>query len=737
MHDSRVPEFAAELCIPTTTVIITLFALGGVLTLIALLLSLPTATLFFALLLYGLAALLWGISQFRPRFGSWLMVTALTTLIILADRWLAVPGVLALSAIPIAVTAASISSRGATIAAVGESVLLIVLSRSAGGGVDFGLVGAPLVSIWATLGIFCAVHEREVFLSNWSWQQFQRAQKLLDEARDQRADLQQTLQELAAANLQLTRLNHLAQGLRQMAEEARRTKEEFVARVSHELRTPLNMIIGFSEMIMENPGSYGHVPPALLADLAIILRNSQHLSSLINDVLELSQVEAGQVALSRERVSLGEIIEAASVAVRPLYESKGLYLKADEASDVWLCCDRTRIREVLLNLLINAGRYTEHGGVCIQVREGADDVVVSVADTGPGIAPEDQRQLFQPFHQVDGSIRRRYGGTGLGLNISKSFVELHGGTIWVKSEKEQGAVFSFRLPKEAPLPIKSDAIRWLTPGWEHVQRTEHLPLPVPHLKRRLVILERGHSLQTLLNRHMDDIEVVPVTSLEEAGSELARAPAQALLMNEPSVISALERLSDTSILPEGTPAIICSLPGAYEMADTIGAHDYLVKPISRDALLEAIDRVCPTGRTVLIVDDEPDAQRLFRRMLISSGRGYRVLRSSDGQHALNILREQHPDVALIDLVMPGMDGLTLLAAKNADPALRRIPAIVTTARDPHGQPIVTSAIAVTRRGGLSIQQLLRSIDALSDIASTAGQVADRGRLATPAGLPAC
>jgi len=170
-------------------------------------------------------------------------------------------------------------------------------------------------------------------------------------------------------------INRLADGLRQEAEEARRAKEQFVANVSHELRTPLNMIIGFSEMILNAPQTYGaspsggRLPPALLADLAVSLRNAQHLASLIDDVLDLSQIEAGQMALVRARVALPEVIEEALVAVRPLFESKGLSLRADLENGLpEVSGDRTRIREVLLNLLSNAGRFTEQGRVTVAAR---------------------------------------------------------------------------------------------------------------------------------------------------------------------------------------------------------------------------------------------------------------------------------------------------------------------------------------------------------------------------------
>jgi CheY-like chemotaxis protein len=183
------------------------------------------------------------------------------------------------------------------------------------------------------------------------------------------------------------------------------------------------------------------------------------------------------------------------------------------------------------------------------------------------------------------------------------------------------------------------------------------------------------------------------------------------------VSGTLERLYELSSLPEGTPAIVCSVPGIQQAADRLGVSDYLVKPISRDALLAALERLELKGSTVLIVDDEPDAQTLFRRMLSSAPQPYRVLRAGNGREALDLLGTERPDVILVDLVMPGMDGFRLLEAKSQDPTLCDIPAIVISARDPAGQPIVSNALAITKQGGLSMHQLLACIEAVMRILS--------------------
>lgn len=597
------------------------------------------------------------------------------------------------------------------------------------------LRAAAMLAVWSTVAMIWLTLRPLLTAADWAWSGYERSLALLEEARDHQQRLHQSLEDLRAANVQLTRLNKLVDGLRHAAEEARRAKEEFVARVSHELRTPLNMIIGFSEMITEAPQSYGRrLPPALLADLAVIRRNSESLAGLIDDVLDLSQIEAGQLALTTEPSALADIIEAAAVAVRPLFEAKGLYLRIEIPEHLPpACCDRMRIREVVLNLLSNAGRFTERGGVVVRAQQREGDIVVSVADSGPGIAANDMDKLFRPFQQLDGSMRRRHGGSGLGLAISRNLVELHGGRMWCESSVGVGTTIHFTLPIDRPPATAASALRWLNPDWQYVQRTRPSQAPVAVVRPRLVVLESGSSLGRLLGRYLHSTELICVATLERAVEELKAAPAQALVVNAAQVSEALQRFISSAVLPYGTPVIVCSVPAPYDAASALGACDYLVKPVSREALLAALERLGLEGKTVLVVDDEPDALQLFWRTLASAGRGYRVLTAADGRQALQLLREHKPDAILLDLVMPDMDGFQLLAAKNEDPDLREIPAVVISARDPAGQPIVSNALAATREGGLSVRQLLAGIEALSQILAQTNLTRDLAPTASPSG----
>jgi signal transduction histidine kinase/CheY-like chemotaxis protein len=585
---------------------------------------------------------------------------------------------------------------------------------------DPALLVITLLMVWSTFAMLWLTLNPLLTAVRWAWSSHEQSHALLEEARNTQVRLHETLEDLLDANLQLTRLNRQAQGLRQVAEDERRAKQEFVANVSHELRTPLNMIVGFCEMMTKSPESYGDVPPALLSDLEVVLRNGQHLANLVEDVLDLSQIEAGRMALTKEPVELPELIQAAAVAVRPLFESKGLSLETDVLNSIpSIFCDRTRVREVLLNLLSNAGRFTEEGGVFVRAWCEDANVVVSVQDTGPGIAERDQKRLFRPFEQVDSSLRRRYGGTGLGLSISKSFVELHAGRLWLESHPGSGTTFFFSLPLESPESLESPPTRWITPGWEFLQRTHPVRRPPSILRRRVLVIEEGHILQRLLERYMTDSEVAAVHDLEHAYDLLAHTPAQAVVINTSHPAATLQRLNEGGSVLYDVPVLLCTIPGVEQAADGLGVEGYLVKPISQLTLLEALDGLRREIKTILVVDDEPEALRLFRRMLIAAKRDYRVVRADNGQQAWRILQQEPVDVILLDLMMPEMNGFELLALKNDCEDLAGIPVILTSARDPLGQPIVSNALVITRPHGLSGREILTCIETMIQLLSPA------------------
>ncbi len=584
------------------------------------------------------------------------------------------------------------------------------------GGMIAGLLG------WAAIQSLLTV-------TQWSLYSYRQARDKVEEARNQRLEFKQVEGDLLQANQELARMAERLRAMNDIAEEARQAKEEFVANVSHELRTPLNMIIGFSEMITQAPQIYGtHLPPPLLADITAIQRNSQHLSKLVNDVLDLSQIEAGRMAITKEWAQIGDVVEEAISAVRFFYESKALFLETEIPSDLpEILCDGTRVRQILLNLLSNAGRFTEEGGVIVRAEQTQQELVVSVSDTGPGISPEDQSRLFEPFQQLDSSIRRQHGGSGLGLSISQRFVELHGGRMWLESQVGDGTTFYFSLPMESRLPIRfaegNNAKRWFDPHQQYVQRTRRTKAPRPVLIPRFVVLEREKVVQKLLSRYLDNIEVIGVTTMDDALHELRRLPAQALVVNTPDIEAYTDSKIQLEALPYGTPMIICWVPGEETMTQQLGAARYLVKPIARDQLLEAIQQYGDNVRSILLVEDDSEAIQLFARMLASSETPYDVLLAKNGRRALDLLERRHPDLVLLDLIMPGMDGFEVLERKQRDPALREVPVIIISSQDPSGHPIVSKTLVVARHEGISARDLVASIQAVSQKLTPSGRAA--------------
>lgn len=663
---------------------------------------------------FALAVIVGVLHRTRPTASSWILIIGCAVMVLYLARIIKLEAALCSLSIPVGIAMLATNPVGG----LGTALVLTVLLFLAPMGIHAsapGLVVATTVSMWSTV-VLMWLAERPLLTSlRWSWSTSEQSSRLLEESRDQRVRFKQALRDLANANRELARLTAVSEGFRRMAEDANRAKQQFVANVSHELRTPLHMVVGFVEMIMQAPQSYGgSIPTSLLADLDVVLRNARHLTALIDDVLDLSQVDIGRMSLTKERVAIGEIIEEAVTAIYPLYRTKDLYLTTDIRDNPTLSCDRTRIRETLLNLLSNAGRFTERGGVFVECRCERGEAVVKVTDTGPGISAADRDRLFKPFEQLDSSTRRRHGGTGLGLALSKQFVELHGGRLWVESEKGQGSSFYFSLPLQPLAEPESAATRWLNEEWGYRAHIARQSIATSKVRRRALVVEEGNLLQRLLTRYAADIDVRSVYTLAEAKRALAHDPAQTLIINSASVGETLGCLGEAE-LPQGAGVIVLSLPTTASAAKELGADGYLIKPVSQRDLLRALDSLRLKSGTVLVVEDESDAQRLLRRMLVSAGRNYRVLRASDGEQALAVLRQQTPDVVLLDLVMENMDGFRFLEAKNTDAALRDIPVFVVSARDASGQPLVSSSLAMSRIGGLSLREVLTSIDALTRI----------------------
>ena len=717
LMEQTAPELTSELHIPPQLVNI-LFALLATL---ALLLCEgmtdpeQSQVRALSLLLLALCALGLALSRWRQVLGRW--VTVLSPLLVIAPAhlWMGDTGLLVLAAIPVGLAIALITPSAATGIALGETGLLILAYRF--GTVDAETLIVALGALWSMLGLCYAVYRPMHQYAHYAWTYYRQAQDLVEESRDRRAELRQALDDLTHANRQIALANDKTASMRIIAEEAQKTKASFVAKVSHEFRTPLNMIIGLTDLLVETPEVYGdQLPTPLLEDLKIVHRNCEHLSSMVNDVLDLSQAEAGRLTLHREMVDLAEVIDSALVVVQPLLHKKGLDLQVHSSSDLpEVHCDRTRIRQVILNLVSNAARFTEQGGITVRAQEQGNQVVVSVSDTGPGIAEQDAERIFEPFCQAGRYPWRETGGSGLGLSISKQFVELHHGQIWLESQVGIGTTFFFDLPISEPIEPVARPERWISEDWIWRQRSTRAELPDAHYRPRIVVCDPAASLRHTCQRYAEDAEFVEVPSPAYILPALEECPAHAIVLNGNSQEQMNTLVGETLGTVSDTPIIGCAVPPQLERALDAGAQGYLIKPVTRSDLEQAIAQLEMPVQRVLVVDDSPDVLQLFTRMLLTIDETIEVHTASDGEQAIVELESDPPDLLLLDIVMPHMDGWQVLAQKNQDPRFREIPVIFLSAQDPAEQPLENKALLATIGGGLSLSKTLRCAMALSSL----------------------
>ncbi|MBX3056995.1 MAG: response regulator [Anaerolineae bacterium] len=453
--------------------------------------------------------------------------------------------------------------------------------------------------------------------------------------------------------------------------EAQRLKEQFAANISHELRTPLAIILGFSEVMVLSPEVYGedwpggeNWPPKLMRDVYQIYRNSRHLLGMIDDILDLSRFEMVGFTLQKEPTALAPLLQETAAIVNNLFESSpDIVLRLEIPADLPMVeVDQTRVRQVVLNLLNNARRYTEAGTVTLRATTAVDEVIIQVEDTGPGIAPEQLAHIFTEFYQVDHSFSRQQGGVGLGLAICQRFVEAHDGRIWAESTSGIGSTFAFSLPlphhRPSPKPYQTRPIE-----------------PLPQVVRPYLLAADPDPLViSLLQRHLADFEIIPIANQEEMAEQIvAYHPLAAIYNLPPGKTAAPEWVDGLTI-----PVIECSLPSQAWMADMVGAVACLTKPINFEQLRAEMAQCGPVQR-VLVVDDNPGVCQLVERGLAAIQAEMAVQVAYDGRAALNAMQQERPDLVILDLIMPQMDGLAVLTAMQSDAALADVPVILLTA----------------------------------------------------------
>ena len=497
---------------------------------------------------------------------------------------------------------------------------------------------------------------------------------------------------------------------RQLAEEANRMKSRFLSTISHELRTPLNLIVGLSGILLqENEEGSSPLPESAQKDVERIHAYSQHLGGLIGDVLDLASSDAGQLRLNKEVLELGEVLNIISESGRQLASDKGLSWRADIAENgPWVSGDRIRLRQVALNLVNNAIKFTTNGEVSLKVEAGDGIVTVSVHDTGLGIPPEEQKSIFNEFDRSQRSVLLGYSGLGLGLAICKRLIEMHEGTVGVQSTGEEGAgsTFYFTLPVVQP-PAERSTQKSAAPKDQRII---------------IVVTDQADSSDDLCKQLQEHGFKIHVTRMGSSPSWLS---------------SLFEMLPDAVLLDAGLVSdhgwdavraikenqSVGNIPVLFYRSDLDGRAflelEYLTKPIELDALTRILDQQWLSSsaerlvNTILVVDDEPIILDMHARIVQSHSSSNRVLKARNGREALEILGHETVDLVLLDLQMPEMDGFEVLENMRENESMRKIPVIIVTGRmltDVEMARLNQGVAAVLQKGLFSLDETVEHIN---------------------------
>lgn len=505
-----------------------------------------------------------------------------------------------------------------------------------------------------------------------------------------------------AAAIALENANLYEQQIRtsEQLREVDKLKSQFLANMSHELRTPLNSIIGFSRVILK--GIDGPISDVQQQDLTAIHNAGTHLLQLINDVLDISKIEAGKMELAfDDSVNIADLVNSAMSTAIGLTKDKPIRLERNIEPNLPLVhADATRIRQVLINFLSNAAKFTDEGSIAVSVKrsvssEGKPEILVSVTDTGPGISPLDQARLFQPFTQVDSSPTRRVGGTGLGLSISRLLIELHNGRIGVNSEPGKGSTFYFTIPLSAEFRLKLPGEGRTGPLLSsRVTPDEVAQIMEPGAEAladsgltKILVIDDDRQVINLYERYLKDLgyqvfnQSDPLQALETARMVKPFAITLDIMMPLKDGWQVLEELKADPITRD-IPVIICSIVAEQDKAFSLGAVDYLSKPILGEDLARSMDRLNADGliHDVLIIDDDPNALELVRKSLVEN-KNYQVRAALGGVEGLVAIQSKTPQAVILDLFMPDLDGFAVLESLRQEPETRDIPVIVFSAND--------------------------------------------------------
>ncbi len=536
--------------------------------------------------------------------------------------------------------------------------------------------------------------------------------KLNSELAKANAELESQSRELQSQATELRAQKSELEVKRAQIEEADRLKSEFLSNMSHELRTPLNSILALSQLMI-NRGT-GQNRDKEKQYLEIIERNGQHLLSLINDILDLTKIESGRMEVYPEDFHVAGMVKDCLQTIRPVAKQKGLQIESVLQRDFQICSDRGKVSQILLNLLSNAVKFTDQGQVSMTVRQNRNQVDFIVQDSGVGIDPGEIDLIFDEFRQVDGSTTRRHDGTGLGLAICRKLAKLLEGDISVESVKGRGSTFTLQLPLLFSGKM-TGGLNGNTNGTGHACAQ---PRSIA-LDKTILVIDDDTEVCAFIQKNLEKsgFHVVTTTSSEE-GLALAKelkpyAVTLDLLMPGRDGWEMLNELkSDPSTAR--IPVIIISVSDERDTGIALGASGYLLKPVNPEHLLSLLRTAVPgkSKKNVLVVDDDPGVVASLEDLLQSEG--VVVQTAANGVQAMESITRNPPDIVLLDLVMPEMDGFALIGKIREAPETRHLPLIVLTGKDLTQEESVQlnkTVRNVMQKGLGDKQEILKQVDA--------------------------
>ena len=463
---------------------------------------------------------------------------------------------------------------------------------------------------------------------------------------------------------------------KEKAEESTKLKSQFLASMSHELRTPMNSILGLTELILEK----ADMSPKNHERLEVVLNSGRRLMTLINDILDLSKIEAGKMEIRVEDVLLEEMIGEISSSITPLVMNKGIDFKIERNTNtrVVIKTDRGRVVQVLINLLGNAVKFTDKGSVKLSVSvQDSERLVFDVEDTGIGVSEADQKVIFEEFRQADGSSSRRYGGTGLGLSICKKISDLLGGNLTLKSELGKGSVFTFNIP-----------LNFVSEEERDTNENVNVQKLINNIKNPILVIDDDKEIRYTIGQYLTSkgYEVIFAEDGEK-GVKMAIdkqpfAITLDLMMPDKDGWSVLKELKENEATKD-IPVILISINGDKQVGYGLGAFEFFVKPISSDKLLSAFSRLEHLAnkriKKIVIVDDDEFEFEKFKGEFEDEKVSIEYIK--DSEYAFNKIAEVQPDLIILDLMMPKVDGITLSYKLKSDIKTKHIPIFISTAKD--------------------------------------------------------